>query len=164
MAKIERYVNFGPSVDALPVLQWNFVSTILNYSLYSMTRTNKALSTQWCYSWYYIFPVLHSSRSHGVTKNSDKHKRKKKVSPKTYSKFSTLELAQILQHHDQPPGIPDLTLLLRKKHDISLQDLSPSEMRLFNIRQSFREQLDKHFPSHAHQEILELGVSTIEDT
>ena len=86
------------------------------------------------------------------------------MSPKTYSKFSTLELAQILQHHDQPPGIPDLTLLLRKKHDISLQDLSPSEMRLFNIRQSFREQLDKHFPSHAHQEILELGVSTIEDT
>ena len=36
-------------------------------------------------------------------------------------------------------------------------------MRLFNLRQSFQEQLNKHFPPHVHQAILELGVSTIED-
>ena len=36
-------------------------------------------------------------------------------------------------------------------------------MRLFNLRKSFREQLNKDFPTNVHQAILELGVSTIED-
>lgn len=58
MANIERYVNFCSSIDALPVNQWVFLTT-LKYMLYSMIRTNKNLLTQFHYSWYSISPVLY---------------------------------------------------------------------------------------------------------
>ena len=92
------------------------------------------------------------------------HKKGHKKNTKNSSKYSSLEPACLLNYDDTHPLLPNLALLQRKqKKSIKLGDTNPAETRLLNTRQSFQEQLNKNFPPHVHQEILELCVSNIED-
>ena len=68
-----------------------------------------------------------------------------------------------MKHSDVDSVEPGVNLLQRPNLHSKTKNLSGPELRQFNLRQSFHEELNKHFPSHVHQAILELGVSTIKD-
>ena len=84
--------------------------------------------------------------------------------PKTPSRDSPLEPTRILQHSETQPPLQAITPLQRPRHDSNTNHMNAAKLRLFTLGRSFQEELNKHFPPHVHQAILEMGVSTIEDT